>query len=281
MRSPGVSGDGAHARPVPGDGPHVLPVAVRSSQFDLAGRRAVVTGAARGLGRAAALALARHGAELVAVDILEDELRSTVEELTRDGATACAAPADVRSGEDVRRLTETVAGLGGTDILVNSAGIVRRAVATEATVEDLDQLWEVNVRGLYQVTQAVLPQLVDKRAGKIINVGSLGSVLGLEHRAAYAATKGAVRQYTQSLAVDLGRHGICVNAIAPGYVETHMTADWLNSDGARRRRMLERIPAGRFGRTVDVEGAFVFLASPASDYITGQVIVVDGGWSSW
>lgn len=254
---------------------------VPSGQFDLTGRRAVVTGAARGIGRAAAVALARHGAELVLVDVLEDELTATADDLARDGVAAHILRVDVRSGEDVCRLAETAAGLGGADILVNSAGVVRRSDATEATIEDLDRLWEVNVRGLYAVTQAVLPQLVEKRAGKIINVGSLGSVLGLEHRAAYAATKGAVRQYTQSLAVDLGRHGICVNAIAPGYIETHMTADWLAGCGARRQRMLERIPLGRFGRTVDLEGTFVFLAAPASDYFTGQLIVVDGGWSSW
>lgn len=254
--------------------------ATPAGQFDLTGRRAVVTGAARGIGRAAAVALARHGAEVVLTDVLEDELADTADELARSGAAVHSLPLDVRSEDDVRRLAETTAALGGVDVLVNSAGIMRRAIATEATLEDLDRLWEVNVRGLYAVTQAVLPQMVERRAGKIVNVGSLGSVLGLERRAAYAATKGAVRQYTQSLAVDLGCHGICVNAIAPGYIETSMSEDWLTADGGRRERMLERIPAGRFGLPLDLEGAFVFLSAPASDYVTGQVIVVDGGWSS-
>jgi NAD(P)-dependent dehydrogenase (short-subunit alcohol dehydrogenase family) len=255
------------------------PVAMATGQFDLTGRRAVVTGAARGIGRAAAVALARHGAELVLVDILGDQLAETAEDIARGGAATHAHQLDVRDDDEVRALADAAAALGGVDILVNAAGIIHRALATEATVEDLDRLWEVNVRGLYAVTQALLPQLVEKRAGKIINVGSLGSVLGLERRAAYAATKGAVRQYTQSLAVDLGPHGICVNAVAPGYVETSMTADWLNDDGERRRRLLERIPSGRFGLPADMEGAFVFLAAPASDYVTGQIIVVDGGWS--
>jgi NAD(P)-dependent dehydrogenase (short-subunit alcohol dehydrogenase family) len=157
---------------------------------------------------------------------------------------------------------------------------MHRALATEAKVADLDRLWEVNVRGLYAVTQALLPQLLERGpGGKIVNVGSLGSVLGLERRAAYAATKGAVRQYTQSMAVDLGPHGICVNAIAPGYIDTRMTADWLD-DPDRRRRLLERIPTGRFGEPVDLAGAFVFLSAPASDYVTGQILVVDGGWTS-
>jgi NAD(P)-dependent dehydrogenase (short-subunit alcohol dehydrogenase family) len=249
--------------------------------FDLTGRCAIVTGAARGIGRAAAEALAHHGAELVIGDVLAEELAETADALSRAGATVRAMEVDVRSAEDVSRLAGAAVELGGADIVVNSAGVVRRAHATEATLADLDFLWEVNVRGLFAVTQALLPQLVEKGAGKIINLGSLGSVLGLPRRAAYAATKGAVCQYTQSLAVDLGAHGICVNAVAPGYIETQMTADLLNGDGERRRTMLERIPAGRFGRPEDVEGVFVFLASPASDYVTGQTIVVDGGWSSW
>lgn len=271
MRAPEIAMDGASAQ--------TLALSPRS--FDLSGRRAVVTGAARGIGRAAAVALAQHGAELLLVDILDRELSSAAEALVAEGAVAAPLPADVRSADDVRRIAATAQGLGGADILINSAGVVHRAPATEAKLEDLERLWEVNVRGLYAVTQAVLPQMVAKRAGKIINVGSLGSVIGLQQRAAYAATKGAVRQYTQSLAVDLGAHGICVNAIAPGYIETHMTADWLNGDPGRRKQMLGRIPAGRFGRTTDVQGAFVFLAAPASDYVTGQIIVVDGGWSSW
>jgi NAD(P)-dependent dehydrogenase (short-subunit alcohol dehydrogenase family) len=249
--------------------------------FDLTGRKALVTGAARGIGSAAARALARHGAELLLADVLEEPLRETAEALADEGATATSIPVDVRDGEDIERLVRKAAELGGVDILVNCAGVIGRAVTTESTVADLDAVWEVNMRGLYAVTQAMLPQLIESPAGKIVNVGSLGSLLGLEQRAAYAATKGAVLQYTQSLAVDLGRHGVRVNSIAPGYIETQMSADWIDTDEPRRGRMLERILLGRFGRPVDVEGAFVYLASPASDYVTGQVIVVDGGWSSW
>ncbi|MBS1861522.1 MAG: SDR family oxidoreductase [Actinobacteria bacterium] len=249
--------------------------------FDLSGKRVVVTGAARGIGCAAATALGRHGAELLLADSQGDILADTVKELGRNGVAAAPVNMDVRSVEDVQRLTEITAGTGGLDILVNCAGVIGRARTSEATVKDLDTLWEVNMRGLYVVTQALLPQLVDGDGGKIINVGSLGSVLGLEQRAAYAATKGAVARYTQSLAVDLGRHGVCVNAIAPGYIQTTMSGDWLDGDGERRKRMLERILLGRFGSPADVEGTFVFLAAPASDYLTGQIIVVDGGWSSW
>jgi NAD(P)-dependent dehydrogenase (short-subunit alcohol dehydrogenase family) len=248
--------------------------------FDMTGRRALVTGAARGIGRAAATALARHGAELVLVDVLDGELLAAADAVGRLGTTAEAVRTDLRSDDEVDKLARATAALGGVDILVNCAGVQRRVPTVESTVEDLDLLWKVNVRGLYAVTQALLPQLSRKGCGKIINVGSLGSVLGLEKRAAYAATKGAVRQYTQSLAVELGPHGICANVIAPGYIETDMTFDYLNSSD-RRQGMLGRIPLGRFGRPADIEGAVVFLAAPASDYITGQVIIVDGGWCSW
>lgn len=249
--------------------------------FDLCGLRAVVTGAARGIGLAAARALGRYGAELIIADVLDEELAHTREEFMARGVAVEMLATDVRSEADVVRLAEAAAALGGADVIVNAAGVMRRAGALDTTLEDLDAVWEVNVRGLYAVTQALLPQLVEKGAGKVINVGSLGSVLGLERRAAYAATKGAVRQYTQSLAVDLGKHGICVNAIAPGYIETDMSGDWLDGDGRRREAMLERILLGRFGRPSDLEGAFVFLAARASDYVTGQLLIVDGGWSSW
>lgn len=200
--------------------------------------------------------------------------------MVRLGTVAEAVRIDLRADDEIKMLAQTAAALGGIDIVVNCAGVQRRVSAIESTVADLDRLWEVNVRALYAVTQALLPQLAQKGYGKIINVGSLGSVLGLDKRAAYAATKGAVRQYTQSLAVELAPYGICANVIAPGYIETDMTFDYLNS-ADRRESMLGRIPLGRFGRPADIEGAVVFLAAPASDYITGQLIIIDGGWCSW
>jgi NAD(P)-dependent dehydrogenase (short-subunit alcohol dehydrogenase family) len=247
--------------------------------FDLTGRVAVVTGAARGIGRAAATALARHGAALVLFDALGPELSATAHELASTGARVASLTGDVRSADDIARLVELAASVGPVDVAVNSAGVQRRLDVTEMTVEDLDWLWAVNVRGVAAVNQALLPQMIERRRGKIINLGSLGSVTGLERRTFYATCKGAVALYTASLASEVGRYGICVNAVAPGYVDTDMAGGWIN-DPVRKEQLLGRIPLGRFATPEELAGTFVFLASRASDYVTGQVLLVDGGWTT-
>jgi NAD(P)-dependent dehydrogenase (short-subunit alcohol dehydrogenase family) len=242
--------------------------------------RALITGAGRGIGRAAACALAARGADPILVDMDGDTLRTTANEIGSAGIRPQTLVRDMRDTTAVAEIAEHIADLGGLDILVNAAGVIRRAHATEATLADLDDVWAINVRALYALTQAVLPSMIGRRSPSIINVGSLGSLLGLSNRSAYAATKGAVRQYTQSLAIDLGAHGVRVNAIAPGYIATEMNRDWLDNDSVARRTLIDRIPLGRLGCPDDLAGTFVFLASRASAYLTGQLIVVDGGWSS-
>jgi NAD(P)-dependent dehydrogenase (short-subunit alcohol dehydrogenase family) len=250
--------------------------------FDLTGKTAVVTGGARGIGRAAARWLAAAGASVIVFDRLTDELEQTRAMLEGQGRQVATVCGDLRSNSDVRALVARVERSGdGVDVLVNSAGIVRRHPALEMTLEDLDALWDVNVRGLIGLTQALLPMMTARGRGKIINLGSLGTVIGLDRRTAYAATKGAVGQYTRSLAAEVGRFGICVNAIAPGYVDTDMAGEWINNDRLRRETLLSRIPLGRFASPDDLAGAFLFLASAASDYVTGQILLVDGGWTSW
>jgi NAD(P)-dependent dehydrogenase (short-subunit alcohol dehydrogenase family) len=248
--------------------------------FSLSGRVAVVTGAARGIGKAAAAALAAHGAGVVLVDRLAGELHQTSDELARAGAKTETVVGDVSSETLHEPLLHAAQALGPVSVLVNAAGVIRRMEVTELTTAELHALWQVNVAGTVSVTQLLLPQMISHGYGKIINVGSLGSVRGLERRTAYAATKGAVAQYTTSLACETGRHGIRVNAIAPGYVVTDMASPWIYGDPERTQRLLSRIPLGRFASPPDLAGTFVFLASPASDYITGQILLVDGGWTT-
>jgi NAD(P)-dependent dehydrogenase (short-subunit alcohol dehydrogenase family) len=260
--------------------PGERPAPAQAPLFDLTGAVAVITGGARGIGRAAARALARQGASVVLFDRLGEQLEDTARELADGGTATEFIVGDVRSDDDLRRLADAAAGLGPVDIVINNAGVIRRMDIQDMTVEDLDWMWAVNVRGLVAVNQIFLPQMIERRRGKVINLGSLGSVTGLEQRTAYATTKGAVAQYTVSLAAEVGRYGICVNAIAPGYVDTDMAGTWISAEPGRTEQLLARIPLGRFAQPEDLEGTFAFLASPASDYVTGQVLLVDGGWTA-
>ena len=248
--------------------------------FDLNGSVAVVTGAARGLGLAAAAGLARHGAAVVMFDVLGDELEEAAATITQRGGTAVPVVGSVTEQEDIDRLAEVASTVGDVSIVVNSAGVMRRTDIQELTLEDLEHLWQRNVAGTVAVTQTFLDGMIASGYGKIVNVGSLGSVIGLERRTAYATTKGAVAQYTTSLASEVGGFGVRANVVAPGYVDTDMAGPYMWGDPARTRRLLDRIPLGRFARPEDLEGTFVFLASRASDYVTGQLLLVDGGWTS-
>jgi NAD(P)-dependent dehydrogenase (short-subunit alcohol dehydrogenase family) len=254
------------------------PVEASRDLFDLSDARAVVTGAAGGIGRSAATALASYGASVTLFDLREDELQATAKAVERVGGTATVIVGDVTSNADLEALLAANGEREPVSVLLNCAGIVRRSAITEMSLADLDLLWDVNVRGTVATTLAFLPQMIELGRGKVINLGSLGSVTGLEQRTAYATSKGAVALFTRSLAHEVGRFGICVNAIAPGYMETEMTMEWIHGDGDRTDQLLSRMPLGRFGSPSDVDGLAVFLASAASDYLTGQVIMLDGGW---
>jgi NAD(P)-dependent dehydrogenase (short-subunit alcohol dehydrogenase family) len=249
--------------------------------FGLDGVLAVVTGAARGIGKAAASGLAGAGAELVLFDRLGGQLTETADQIRDEtGVPVHTVIGDVSREEDRERLAERCNQHRGTQVLVNSAGVMRRTDVTALTVSDLDYLWQVNVAGTVGVTQLLLPHMIDTGYGKVINVGSLGSVRGLERRTGYATTKGAIAQYTVSLASEVGRHGVRVNAIAPGYVVTDMASEWIYHDPQRTERLRARIPLDAFATPEQLAGVFVFLAAPASDYLTGQVLVADGGWTT-
>ncbi len=248
-----------------------------NAMFDLSGRIALVSGAQRGLGFEIARGLAAAGSLVVLNGRREEALAEARARLQADGVRVDTACFDVTDRDAVRRAVEAIeATHGRLDILVNNAGIQRRAPAVDFTAADWDQVIATNLTGPFIVTQAVLPGMIARRAGKIINVASLLSELGRPTVVAYTAAKGGVRQLTRALAVELAPHQIQVNAIAPGYFATEMNRALLDNaefDAWVRRRT----PAGRWGRPEEIAGLAVFLASPASDYMTGQILMMDGG----
>ena len=246
--------------------------------FKLDGNTAIVTGAARGLGQGMAVGLAEAGADVLGVDVLSplDETRQRVE---ATGRRFVEVKADLSSTEDIGRVLDTARSeLGGFDILVNNAGIIRRHPAHEFPVEDWDLVMDINLRTLFFLTQAFGKALIEaKRPGKVINVCSMLSYSGGILVAPYTASKSAVAGITRLLGNEWAPHGINVNGIAPGYMATDNTAP-LRADPARSREILSRVPMDRWGTPEDLCGAVVFLASSASNYITGTIIRVDGGW---
>ena len=249
--------------------------------FSLAGKVALVTGANTGIGQAIAVALAEAGADVAVAG--RSDPAETVAAITALGRKALAISADFSSTEPVARvIAETLAAFGRIDILVNNAGIIRRTDAIDFSEEDWDAVVDTNLKTLFFLSQAAARTMLERgpdgqSRGKIINIASLLSFQGGVRVPAYTAAKSGVAGLTKALANEWAAKGVQVNAIAPGYIETNNTAA-LQADAARNRQISERIPAGRWGRPEDIAGAAVFLASPASDYVTGHVLAVDGGW---
>jgi 2-deoxy-D-gluconate 3-dehydrogenase len=225
--------------------------------FNLQGRNALVTGSRRGLGAGMALALTEAGANVVIHGQADGDIT--------DPATC------------TRLVENTVRELGSIDILVNNAGIIRRAPAEEYSDTDWNAVLDTNLNAVFHLCQAAAAHMLRQGSGKIINIASMLSFQGGIRVPAYAAAKGAVAQLTKALANEWAPRGINVNAIAPGYMATDNTAA-LRNDPERNRQILDRIPAGRWGAPDDLAGAAVFLASRASDYVHGHILVVDGGW---
>jgi 2-deoxy-D-gluconate 3-dehydrogenase len=245
--------------------------------FRLDGKAALVTGASAGLGAAVAAALAEAGAD-VACHGNSRSPEATCGAVTRVGKRALAVVGDLSVKETPRRLVEeTLNEFGRLDILVNNAGIIRRTPAVDYAEEDWAAVIEVNLSAVFRLSQLAGRHMVERGSGKIVNVASLLSFQGGLTVPAYAASKGGVAQLTKALANEWASKGVNVNAIAPGYMRTDNTAA-LQRNETRNRQILERIPAARWGEPQDLAGAAVFLASPASDYVNGHVLVVDGGW---
>jgi 2-deoxy-D-gluconate 3-dehydrogenase len=245
--------------------------------FRLTGKNALVTGSSRGLGAAIALALAEAGAN-VALHGSQSVPATVVERVAATGARHVELVADLRFPARCPELiAATVDKLGSIDILVNNAGMIRRAPAVDFSELDWDEVIAANLTSVFRLSQSAGRHMLAQGSGKIINIASLLSFQGGVRVPAYAAAKGGVAQVTKALANEWAEKGVQVNAVAPGYMDTDNT-EALRSDPVRSRQILERIPAGRWGSPEDVAGAVVFLASPASNYITGHVLAVDGGW---
>ncbi len=247
-------------------------------KFGLGGKVALVTGSSQGLGLAMARALAQAGADVIINGRHAAKLEPIAREFAGLGGKVTAIAADLGQRRDVERLlAAAIAWQGRLDILVNNAGITRRAPAVDVADADWDEVLGVNLDGVFTACRAAGRHMLARGSGKIINTASLLSFTGGLTVAGYAASKGGVAQLTKALSNEWAGKGVQVNAIAPGYMRTANTAA-LQDDPVRAQEILGRIPAGRWGEPSDLEGTIVFLASAASDYLTGQVLAIDGGW---
>jgi NAD(P)-dependent dehydrogenase (short-subunit alcohol dehydrogenase family) len=248
--------------------------------FDLEGRVALVTGASSGIGREIALALAEAGAAVVLVARRGTQLAATCARIEEAGGRAAALEADLADREQLRQAAVRAAGsFGAPDILVNAAGINIRKPMLEVSEADWDAVLAINLDAPFLLAQALAPAMIAKGWGRIINIASLQSQRALPLGASYGASKGGVAQLTRAQAEAFSRHGVNANAIAPGFFATELTAPVV-ADAARWKKMAESTFIGRNGELADLRGAAVFLASPASDYVTGQILFVDGGFSA-
>jgi NAD(P)-dependent dehydrogenase (short-subunit alcohol dehydrogenase family) len=239
---------------------------------------AIVTGSARGMGRATALALAREGAKVVIADIDPTKGEDVVREIERLGGEAIFVWADVSKRADMERMVQaTLDRFGKIDILVNNAGIHDGAPFTEESEEMWQRLFCVNVMGTVLPSQEVVPEMVRREKGKIVHISSKAAVVGEPYHAAYSASKGAILALTRAMAIELAPHKITVNAVCPGPTYTDMLLG--ATDAAQREELTAIAPLGRLGQPEDIAGAVLYLASEESDWCTGQAISVDGGMS--
>ena len=250
------------------------------SYFDLSEQVAIVTGGSQGIGFTLAKTLASAGAEIVIVNRRAPEGEAAAQSIRQGGGSAISIPADISQKKSVEEMVgKTLDRHGKIDVLVNDAGVIFRRAAEETEEKEWNLTMDINLKGLFFCCQAVGKQMIKQERGKIINLSSVGATFGLNNRAAYNASKAGISQLTKSLALEWARHGIYVNAIGPGIVRTTLNAAYIDGDPGRKQKMIQKIPLGRFGRPEDLSGIVLFLASSASDYLTGQTIYVDGGYT--
>ena len=249
--------------------------------FNLEGKVAMVTGATRGLGEVAAMALAKAGAHVAVCGRDRKNMERVSGNIKGLGKKSFGIFMEVTSSDSVKDgVSQVLDYFGKIDILVNNAGVNRRVEVLELAEEDWDIVINTNLKGYFLVAQAVVPQMIERGYGKVINMSSILGTVGLPNQVAYASSKGGVDQMTKVMALEWAKLGVRVNAIGPTYFETELVAQ-LRNDPERFNFINERTPMGRWGQPEELEGIVIFLASPASDFITGQTIYIDGGWTAW
>jgi len=240
---------------------------------------AIVTGAGRGIGKEIALSLAKEGAKVVVSDITDD-INNVAKEIEKIGSQALAVKADVSNSKQTEELAKkTVEKFGRIDILVNNAGIYPFKNLVDMKEEEWDKVLNINLKGVFNCTKAIIPKMIDQKYGKIINIASIAGFrvgyVGLTH---YCASKAGIVGFTRAVALELAQHGIHVNAIAPGFIDTPGTSSASNEE--TMKQFVQMIPLKRIGKPIDIANTVVFLASDESSYITGECITVDGGWTN-
>jgi NAD(P)-dependent dehydrogenase (short-subunit alcohol dehydrogenase family) len=252
-----------------------------SKLFDLGGKVAIVTGAGRGIGRTLALGLARHGADIVAVSRTLPQVENVASEIVALGRKGIALKVDTSNKADVDRMVaRTLEGWGRVDVLVNNAGIDIIKPAVDYTEAEWDQVIDVNLKGYFLCAQAAGREMIRQGRGSILMNSSIAGSIGVSWLVPYASAKGGVNQLTRTLAVEWARHGVRVNAFSPAYFENVMQGAEQIHNEEKERHIREWTPMGRRGKTDELVGPAVFLASDASSYVTGHVLMVDGGWTA-
>jgi NAD(P)-dependent dehydrogenase (short-subunit alcohol dehydrogenase family) len=247
-------------------------------KFSLSGKVAIVTGGSKGLGRSMAIGLAQAGARVAVVSRTKSLIEEAAAEIIRNGGDAIAIPTDVTCEEDIERMTAVVfEKFGKIDILVNNAGMGGSKVSVTLTTDEWDQMMNTNARSIFLASKAVGKIMIRQKFGKVINISSVLGKGALPNSLHYGASKAAIISMTKTLALEWARFNINVNGIAPGWFLTEMTRE--QQEGDNQKFLLRKIPFGRFGTPDEIVGLTIFLASPAADYMTGQTIFIDGGYS--
>ena len=250
-------------------------------EFDLSGKVAIVTGAGRGIGYDIALALAKYGADLVVCSRTISELERVGDKIERLGRRVLIQQMDIRKIPEIHAMVrEAVKTYNRIDILVNNAGINIPQWAVDVTEEAWDTIFDTNLKGLFFCAQAVGKVMIQQKSGKIINISSQAGSVGIIYRAAYCSSKAGVNLLTKVLAIEWAKYNVRVNAIAPTFIETPLSKAMFEEKKDFREFVLGNIPLGRIGKPEDVVGAAIYLASDASDLVTGHVLLVDGGWTA-